>query len=124
MRFLVMVKVNQEPEGAQGPTPGMKSFNRGLIRDGVLLAAEGLQPISQGVRITYGGGKPTVTDGPFAESKEIVAGFWILQGRSKEEIVERLQRCPFEGGEYVEIRQIADLEDIHERIKMKAQAGT
>ena len=87
MRFLVMVKFTEEPT-VQGPTDAMGAFNKALIRDGVLLAAEGLQPTSKGVRITYQGGRPTVTDGPFAESKELVAGFWILQGRSKEEIVE------------------------------------
>ena len=107
----------------QGPTDAMGAFNKALIRDGVLLAAEGLQPTSKGVRITYQGGRPTVTDGPFAESKELVAGFWILQGRSKEEIVERLLQCPFEGGEFVEIRQIADDEEISARIARKHERG-
>ena len=122
MRFLVMVKFTEEPTG-QGPTDAMVAFNKALIRDGVLLAAEGLQPTSKGVRITYQGGRPTVTDGPFAESKELVAGFWILQGRSKEEIVERLLQCPFEGGEFVEIRQIADDEEISARIARKHERG-
>ena len=107
MRFLVMVKGTNEVEPGQGPTAAMMAFNKTLIRDGILLAAEGLQASSEGARITYSGGKAAVTDGPFAESKELVAGFWLLQGRSKEEIVERLLQCPFEGGEYVEIRPIA-----------------
>jgi len=122
VRFLVMVKFTEEPT-VQGPTDAMGAFNKALIRDGVLLAAEGLQPISKGVRITYQGERPTVTDGPFAESKELVAGFWILQGRSKEEIVERLLQCPFEGGEFVEIRQIADDEEINARIARQHERG-
>jgi hypothetical protein len=124
VRFLVMVKVTEEPEAAgQLPTAAMMAFNETLIRDGVLLAAEGLKATSKGARITYAGGSPTVTDGPFAESKELVAGFWILQGRSKEEIVERLLQCPFEGGEFVEIRQIADDEEIGARIARKHERG-
>jgi hypothetical protein len=114
VRFLVMVKVPKEPEGRQVPKAAMGAFNQTLIRDGVLLAAEGLQPSSKGARITYSGERPTVTDGPFAESKEVVAGFWLLQGRSKEEIVERLLHCPFEGSEFVEIRQIFEREDFPE----------
>ena len=104
MRFLVMVKATDLSPG-QGPTPEMKIFNDALERDGMLLAAEGLQ--LSGTRISFAGGKPVVTDGPFAEAKEVVAGFWILEARSKEGIVERLLECPFERGEGVEIRQIA-----------------
>jgi hypothetical protein len=115
MRFLVMVKGTKDVQPDARPTEAMKDFNRTLIRDGVLLAAEGLRPTSQGSRITYAGGKPAVTDGPFTESKELVAGFWILQGRSKEEIVERLLQCPFEGGEFVEIRPIWELEDFQSK---------
>jgi hypothetical protein len=115
VRFLVMVKSAKELEPGSLPPEAMKAFNETLIRDGVLLAAEGLQASSQGARITYAPGRPTVTDGPFTETKELVVGFWILQGRSKEEIVERLLQCPFEAGEYVEIRPIADLEDIQTR---------
>ena len=104
MRFLVMVKATDLSPG-QGPTAAMGAFNAALERDDMLLAAEGLT--LTGTRISFAGDKPVVTDGPFAESKEVVAGFWILQGRSEEEIVERLLQCPFERGEGVEIRQIA-----------------
>lgn len=115
MRFLVMVKATKESEAGELPTAEMLAkmglFNEGLVRDGVLLGAEGLQASSKGARIDFAGGTPTVTDGPFAETKELVAGFWILQGRSKEEIVERLSHCPFERDEQVEIRQIFEPED-------------
>jgi hypothetical protein len=101
-----MVKVNEDGP-SQGPTAKMGAFNDSLERDGMLFAAEGLQHSSKGTRISFAGAKPVVTDGPFAETKEVVGGFWILQGSSKEEIVERLLQCPFEGGESVEIRQIS-----------------
>jgi hypothetical protein len=115
MRFLVMVKATPQSEAGELPTPEMLAkmgaFNKELAKDGVILAAEGLQPSSKGARITFAGAKPTVTDGPFAETKELVAGFWVLQGKSKEEIVERLSRAPFERGEEVEIRRIYEMED-------------
>jgi hypothetical protein len=76
-----------------------------------MLAGEGLQASSKGARISYGSPRPVVTDGPFTETKELVAGFWILQARSKEELVERLMHCPFERGEQVEIRQLFEPED-------------
>jgi hypothetical protein len=115
MRFLVMVKATPESEAGQLPNAGelekMGAFNQELVKAGMMLAGEGLQPSSKGARMTFSGGKPTVTDGPFTETKELVAGFWILQGKSKEEIVEWLRRCPFERGEQIEIRQIYEMED-------------
>jgi hypothetical protein len=113
MRFLVMVKANKEWDG-ELPTAAMGAFNEALIRDGVMLAAEGLQPSSKGARISYANARPVVTDGPFAESKELIAGFWIIQARSKEELIERFSRCPFERGETIEIRQIFEAEDFAE----------
>jgi hypothetical protein len=110
MRFLVMVKATQEWNG-ELPTAAMGTFNETLIRDGVLLAAEGLQPTSKGARISYAGARPVVTDGPFTEAKELVGGFWILQASSKEELIERLLHCPFERGESIEIRQLFEAED-------------
>jgi hypothetical protein len=112
MRFLVMVKATPESEAGQLPTAQMLArmgkFNESLAKDGVMLSAEGLHASSNGARMKFGdgGSEPRVTDGPFTETKELVAGFWILQGRSKEEIVERLKSCPFDRGEEVEIRQI------------------
>jgi hypothetical protein len=115
MRFLVMVRATRESEAGALPSADMLAkmgaFNQTLARDGVLLAAEGLRASSKGARISYANGKPIVTDGPFTESKELVAGFWLLQARSKEEIVERLSHCPFENGEEIEIRQLFEPED-------------
>lgn len=115
MQFLVMVKATKESESGEMPTAEMLSemgaFNETLVRDGIFLGAGGLKPSSQGTRISFAGGKPTAIDGPFAETKELVAGFWLLQGRSKEEIVERVSRAPFERGEQVEIRQLFEPED-------------
>lgn len=111
MRFLVMVKAIKEWDG-ELPPAAMGAFNETLVRDGVMLdAAEGLQPSSKGVRISYASQRPIVTDGPFTETKELVAGFWLLQARSKEELIERFMHCPFDRGEQVEIRQIFEAED-------------
>jgi hypothetical protein len=121
MRFLVMVEIPGAREAEWLPTADerfreefakMGAFNDTLSRDGVLLGAEGLQPSSKGVRISYAGGKPTATDGPFTESKELVAGFWLVQARSKEELVERFKHCPFKRGERVEIRPLYEAEDL------------
>jgi hypothetical protein len=105
-----MVKATKEWDG-ELPTAEMGAFNETLVRDGVMLAAEGLQPTSKGARISYASSRPVVTDGPFTEAKEVIAGFWILQARSKEELVERFAHCPFERGEQIEIRQIFEAED-------------
>ena len=116
MRFLVMVRATAASEAGRLPTKeellSMGAFNETLVRDGVMLAAEGLKPSSQGARISYPSGKPVVVDGPFAETKELVAGFWLLQARSKEELVERLKQCPFQRGEEIEIRPLYEMEDL------------
>jgi hypothetical protein len=116
MRFLVMVKATPESEAGELPSTEMLAkmgaYNQELAKAGIILGAEGLQPSSKGARISFAGGKPTVIDGPFTETKELVAGFWILQGKSKEEIVAWLSRAPFERGEQVEIRQIFEMEDL------------
>jgi hypothetical protein len=115
MQFLVMVKATKESEAGKMPSADglskMDAFNETLVRDGIFLGAGGLQPSSKGKRISFAGGKPSVIDGPFAETKELVAGFWLLQARSQEEIVERISRAPFEGGEQVEIRQLFEAAD-------------
>lgn len=115
MRFIVFVKSNKEVEAGRKPKreelAEMGAFNETLKRDGIFLAGEGLHPTSKASRISYAGGKPAVTDGPFTESKELVAGFWLLQARSREEIVERLSRAPFKRGEEIEIRQLFEAED-------------
>ena len=89
----------------------MIAFNEGLGKDGVLLAAEGLHGSKRGTRVRFDGGRATVTDGPFAETKELIAGFWIVQGKSRPEVVERFSRMPFERGETIEIREFFEFED-------------
>ncbi len=119
MRFLVMVKGNEESEAGILPPEAfeeMGKFNEELVKAGMMLEAAGLLPSSTGgIRIAYDGRERTVTDGPFTEAKELVAGFWLWQARSKDEAIEWAKRIPFEGGE-VEIRQIAELEDFGEDI--------
>jgi len=110
MRFMVLVKASKDSEA--GVLPGkellaaMGRFNEEMARAGVLLAGEGLQASSKGARIRFTGATPIVTDGPFAETKELLAGFWMLQVQSKAEAVEWISRAPFAGGEEVEIRQV------------------
>jgi hypothetical protein len=116
MRFMVIVKAPPETE-KEGFLPDpqllleMGKYNEELMKAGILLAMDGLHPTSKGKRITFNAGKPTITDGPFAETKELVGGFWIWQVRNIEEAVEWLKRSPFGPGAEVEIRQIFEMED-------------
>ncbi|NJD28383.1 MAG: YciI family protein [Chloroflexi bacterium] len=114
MRVMVLVKGNDETEAGQLPTEGelaeMTAFNEELVRAGVMLAGEGLQPSSKGVRVRFEGDRKSVIDGPFAESKELVAGYWLWQVRSLDEAIEWLKRAPFREGE-VEIRPIFEAND-------------
>src|SRR4051812_49487966 len=114
MRFLVIVPGNADSEAGKLPSAElmkkMGELNEEMIKAGVMLAGEGLTPTKFGSRITYSGKQRTVVDGPFTESKELVAGFWILQAKSKDEIVEWLKRAPFDGGTQIEIRPIAEPE--------------
>ncbi|HEU4764432.1 MAG TPA: YciI family protein [Candidatus Eisenbacteria bacterium] len=114
MRFMVIVKADKNSEAGILPDKElfakMGKFNEELVNAGVMLAGEGLQPSSKGVRIRFSGGKKTVIDGPFAEAKELIAGFWLWQVKSKEEAIEWLKRAPFEDTE-VEIRQVYESED-------------
>ena len=109
MRFLVLVKSDKEWSG-EVPSAEMGAFNARLEKDGVLLAAEGLHPSSKGARIKYENGRAAVTDGPFTETKELVAGFWIVQARSKDELIERFSHCPFDN-QHLEVRQLFEAED-------------
>ena len=118
MRFMVMVKANKDSEAGVLPDTkllaDMGKFNEELIKAGVMLAGEGLQPSSKGARVRFSGAKRTVIDGPFAETKELVAGFWLWQVKSKEEAIEWVKRCPnpFPGSESeIEIRQVFEAED-------------
>jgi hypothetical protein len=114
MRFMLIVKADQRSEAGVLPTDQelaeMGRFNEEMVKAGVMLAGEGLQASSKGARVRFSGKKPTVIDGPFAEAKELIAGFWLIQARSKEEAVEWARRAPFEDGE-IEVRQVFELED-------------
>src|SRR5512140_2125063 len=121
MRFLIIVKANKNSEAGVMPSEkllaDMGKFNEELVKAGIMLAAEGLQPSSKGARVRFSGSKRTVIDGPFTETKELVAGFWILQCKSKEECVEWIKRCPnpMPGQDSeIEIRQIFEAEDFGE----------
>src|SRR2546428_4850122 len=110
MRFMVIVKANKDSEAGVLPDKKilteMGKFNEQLAKAGVMLAGEGLQPSSKGARVRFSGTKRTVIDGPFAETKELVAGFWLWQVRSKDEAIAGLKRAPLHGGTEVEIRQV------------------
>src|SRR5436190_22944018 len=119
MRFMAIVKANKESEAGVLPDPkllaDMGKFNEELSKAGVLLAADGLQASSKGARVRFSGAKRTVIDGPFAETKELIAGFWILQVKSKEEAIEWIKRCPNpfpgEAESHIEIRQVFEAAD-------------
>ena len=117
MRFMIMVKATKESE--EGVLPGetllteMGKFNEELVKAGIMLAGEGLQPSSKGARVRFSGSKRSVVDGPFAETKELIAGFWLWQVKSLDEAIEWVKRCPnpMEGESEIEIRQVFEAED-------------
>ena len=117
MRFMVIVKASKDSEAGALPSQKllaeMGKFNEELIKAGVLLALEGLQASSKGARVKFSGSKRTVIDGPFTESKELIAGFWLWQVRSLDEAIEWVKRCPnpHEGESEIEIRQVFEAED-------------
>jgi hypothetical protein len=117
MRFMVLVKSNEDTEASVMPTEqdlaDMNKFNEELVKAGMMLAGEGLQPSSKGARINYDGDTPTVTDGPFTEAKELVAGFWLVQAKDRDEAIEWFKRAPFQSGD-IEIRQVFEAEDFGE----------
>ena len=114
MRVMVIIKANKDSEAGVLPDEklltDMGKYNEELVKAGVMLAGEGLHPSSKGARVRFSGGKRTVIDGPFTETKELIAGFWLWQVKSKEEAIEWLKRSPFQEGE-VEIRQVFEAED-------------
>ncbi len=117
MKFVVFVKATEDSEAGQMPSEAelteMGNFNEELVKAGVMLGGDGLHPSSKGVRIQFDGDEQTVVDGPFAETKELIAGYWIIQVKSREEAVEWMKRSPFRDGE-VEIRQVFEAEDFGE----------
>jgi len=136
MRFMVIVKANNDSEAGVMPSTelltAMGKFNEEMVKADVMLAGEGLHPSSNGARIKYSGKDRIVTTGPFAATRELVAGFWLIQVKSLEEAIEWMKRAPFDGGAEIEIRQIFDAEDFGEALtpelreqeaRLRAQAG-
>ena len=117
MKFMIIVKASPESEAGKMPSEAMLTamgkYNEELVKAGVMLAGEGLHPSSRGVRVHFSGDKRTVTDGPFSETKELIAGFWLIQVKSREEAIEWVKRCPnpMESDSDIEIRQVFDAED-------------
>jgi hypothetical protein len=117
MRFMLIVKATPESEAGVMPSQelleAMGKYNEELVKAGIMLAGEGLHPSSKGARVRFSGSKRTVIDGPFAETKELIAGFWLIQVKSKEEAIEWVKRCPnpMEGESEIEIRQVFEAED-------------
>jgi hypothetical protein len=117
MRFMIIVKASPESEAGKMPSEKllteMAKFNEELVKAGVMLAGEGLHPSSKGARVRFSGTRRTVVDGPFAETKELIAGFWLIQVKSKEEAIEWVKRCPnpMESDSEIEIRQVFEAED-------------
>ena len=117
MRFMMLMI----PKGYESATPGtmpeakavaaMMKYNESLQKAGVLLALDGLHPPSMGARVSFAGGKPTVTDGPFAEAKEVLGGYWMIQVKSKAEAIEWASRCPASNNEVIEVRQVQEMAD-------------
>ena len=115
MRVMVIVKANKDSEAGKLPDEKllteMSKFNEQLIKAGVLIGMDGLRPSSSGARVRFSGGKKTVVDGPFAETKELIAGYWVWQVKSKEEAIEWLKRAPFDGGTEIEVRPLHEAAD-------------
>jgi hypothetical protein len=127
MRFMMLMI----PKGYENAKPGtmpdaekvaaMMKYNESLQKAGVLLALDGLQPPSMGARVTFAGGKPKVTDGPFAEAKEVLGGYWMIQVKSKEEAIEWAKRCPGSDNETIEVRQVHELTDFPPDVQKAAE---
>ena len=115
MRFMIIVKATADSEAGVMPKPeafeAMGKFNEELIAAGVLLAAEGLHPSSKGARVIFNDGRHVIQDGPFAESKELIAGFWIITAKSQDEALEWIKRIPFDDGETIELRRVFEAAD-------------
>ena len=138
MRFMVLVKASEESEAGVMPSEGdlaeMGRYNEELVKAGVMLAGEGLHPTSKGKRVRFSGKDRTVIDGPFTETKELLAGFWLIQTKSMDEALEWVKRAPFDGGTEIEVRQVFEEDDFGEeftpelreqerRIRQQAEAN-
>ena len=127
MRFMVLVKANEDSEAGVMPTEEMLAemgrYNEELVKAGVMLAGEGLHPSSKGARVRFSGKERTVIDGPFAETKELIAGFWLIQAKSRDDAIEWVKRAPFDGGAEIEIRQVFEAEDFGEELTPELRAA-
>lgn len=137
MRFMMIVIPKGYENAAPGTMPSadgvaaMMKYNESLLKAGVLLALDGLHPPSMGARVSFSGGKPTVTDGPFPEAKEVIGGYWMIQVKSKEEAIEWASRCPMSDNELIEVRQVQEFDDFPSDVQdaaagfteMQAQSG-
>jgi hypothetical protein len=125
MRFMILLKSDESTEAGKMPSEEilaeMGRYNEELVKAGVMLAGEGLHPSSKGARVTFSQDTPTVTDGPFTETKELIAGFWLFQVKSKEEAIEWVKRAPLQGAE-VEIRQVHEAEDFGDEFTPELRA--
>ena len=120
MRFMILVKADADSEAGVMPSTEllteMGKYNEELVKAGVMLAGEGLHPSSKGARVRFSGAKRSVIDGPFTETKELVAGFWIFEVKSLEEAIEWVKRAPFDGGTEIEIRQVFETDDFGDEL--------
>ena len=126
MRFMVIVKGNEETEAGAMPSEEilteMGNYNQQLVDAGMMLAGEGLHPTSKGKKVKFSGDKQTVTDGPFAEAKEVIAGFWILQAKSWDEVIDWIKKAPMGGDTELEVRQVFEAEDFGDEFTPEARA--
>lgn len=126
MRFMMLMIPKGYENAAPGTMPDAKAveammkYNESLQQAGVLLALDGLHPPSMGARVSFSGGKPKVTDGPFAEAKEVLGGYWMIQVKSREEAIEWARRCPASGNEVIEVRQVQEMSDFTDDVKQAA----
>jgi hypothetical protein len=125
MRFMMLMIPKGYEKAAPGTLPDAKAiapmmkYNESLQKAGVLLALDGLHPPSMGARVSFSGGKPKVVDGPFAEAKEVVGGYWMIQVKSREEAIQWASRCPASDNEVIEVRQVQEMEDFGEELRKK-----
>jgi hypothetical protein len=128
MRFMMLMYPSDRSEARETPNAAevgaMMKYNEELAKAGVLLAVDGLQPSARGARITYGGGKPKVTDGPFTESKEVLGGYWLLQVKSRDEAIEWAKRLPAGDAKFVEVRQVFEMSDFPADVQKAAANPT
>jgi hypothetical protein len=126
MRFMMFIIPNTTAEDWT-PTPevvaAMGRYNQELTQAGVLISLDGLHPVTEAARVSFSGGSPTVTDGPFTEAKEVIGGYWMIQARSREEAVEWARRCPALDGDMIEVRQIQEFDEFPPELRAAAESG-